>query len=60
MFEYNRFCSLQFGGPIWSDPIHDPSFVAGLLEAVMASGQAYGTVDRIKGLLSVVAEVGAM
>ena len=52
--------SLQLGGPIWSDPIHDPTFVAGLLEAVKASAQSYGTVDRIKGLLSVIAEVSVI
>eukprot|EP00731_Ephydatia_muelleri_P028955 Em0020g599a len=48
--------TFRLGGPIWSDPIHDPTFVAGLLESVKVSAQSYGTVDRIKGVLSVIAE----
>lgn len=48
--------SFRLGGPIWSEPIHEPTFVAGLLEAVTASAQSYGTGDRIKGMLSVISE----
>ena len=46
---------MQLGGPIWSDSIHD---AAGLLEEVNVSANKYGTIDRIKGLLPVIAEVG--
>ena len=49
---------LQFGGPIWAEPIHDLEFVSGLLSEVKSSPEGtYNTVDRIKGLLTVVSEV---
>lgn len=47
----------RLGGPIWSDPIHDRSFVQDLLSEVEASPVGtYGTKDRIKGLLTVISE----
>ena len=47
----------QLGGPIWSAPMHDTSFVRGLLSELEAHKQDYYTADRIKGLLTVVSEV---
>jgi tRNA (guanine26-N2/guanine27-N2)-dimethyltransferase len=48
----------QIGGPIYSDPIHDPAFVAGLLKDVEATeaDNKYGTFKRMQGFLSVISE----
>ena len=45
----------QSGGPIYSDPIHDTAFVAGLLKDVEATeaDNKYGTFKRMQGFLSV-------
>lgn len=45
------------GGPIWSDPIHDPSFVDALLDTIRSGPYTQlGTHTRMLGMLSVVAE----
>lgn len=45
------------GGPIWSDPIHDPHFVAELLQTIRSEPYTkLGTHTRMLGMLSVVAE----
>jgi len=51
-------CGKEFyiGGPIWSDPIHDLTFVQSMLERVQSEDCYLGTVKRIKGTLSVVLE----
>ena len=52
------FSTLQLGGPIWMDPIHDVEFVKKLLSEVKSSPKGtYKTIDRITGLLTVVSEV---
>ncbi|KZS99220.1 N2,N2-dimethylguanosine tRNA methyltransferase [Sistotremastrum niveocremeum HHB9708] len=43
-------------GPMWMDAIHDRSFVDRVLAHIDASGDKYGTVTRMKGMLSVVKE----
>lgn len=45
------------GGPIWSDPIHDATFVEALLATIRAEPYtALGTHTRMLGMLSVIAE----
>lgn len=50
---------LQLGGPLWAEPIHDLDFVGRVLEAVSANPGRFHTSERIRGVLSVVTEVGA-
>lgn len=42
---------------MWSGPMHDPGFVAKVLEHVEASEDSYGTFARMKGMLTVAKEV---
>ena len=51
-------CGKEFyiGGPIWSDPIHDLSFVQHMLDRVQGEESYLGTVKRIRGTLSVILE----
>lgn len=44
----------QVGGPIWSAPIHDKSFVKDLLEHIQQNPK--GTSKRLTGMLTVVSE----
>ena len=45
------------GGPIWSDPIHDPEFLEQLMKTVLTDrGSRLGTYKRIVGILAVVQE----
>ena len=37
------------GGPLWSEPIHDAAFVAGLRDAVVTDAAKYGTATRMQG-----------
>ncbi|XP_065826453.1 tRNA (guanine(26)-N(2))-dimethyltransferase-like [Oscarella lobularis] len=47
----------QVGGPVWAKPIHDIDFVKKLLAHVSDAETAkYGTVDRMRGTLSVISE----
>jgi tRNA (guanine26-N2/guanine27-N2)-dimethyltransferase len=46
--------SFHIGGPIWLDPLHDPLFVAQLLQSIQSD--VYATEKRMKGMLSVVME----
>ena len=49
---------MQLGGPIWAEPIHDQRFVADLLGSVKAApATAFGTKERMTGLLTLVSEV---
>ncbi|XP_049871406.1 probable tRNA (guanine(26)-N(2))-dimethyltransferase [Pectinophora gossypiella] len=56
-----EFCSNcnqrhHLGGPIWSAPIHDESFVSRVLTHVEDNPQLFGTAKRIEGVLSMVRE----
>ena len=48
-------CGSQFqiGGPIWSDPIHDISFIQNMAKHVTEGGSYLGTAKRILGMLAV-------
>lgn len=50
-------CS-QLGGPMWAEPLHDLEFVGRVLEAVSANPGRFHTAERIRGVLSVITEVG--
>lgn len=50
---------LQLSGPLWAEPIHDLDFVGRVLAAVSASPGRFRTSERIRGVLSVITEVGA-
>uniref|UniRef100_A0A0A9ZAV4 tRNA (guanine(26)-N(2))-dimethyltransferase n=1 Tax=Lygus hesperus TaxID=30085 RepID=A0A0A9ZAV4_LYGHE len=45
--------SYQMGGPVWSGPLHDPSFISKLLELVESSSDKFNTSKRMLGMLSV-------
>ncbi|KAH9952240.1 N2,N2-dimethylguanosine tRNA methyltransferase [Amylocystis lapponica] len=47
---------LHVSGPMWSGPLHDPSFITKVLEHVEASEDKYGTSARMKGMLTVAKE----
>ncbi len=47
----------KMGGPIWSEPIHDKTFVSKLLEIVDAEGETFASHERLLGLLTTVNEV---
>ena len=47
----------QVAGPMWSGPIHDPTFVEKVLAHVEANPGNYGTSTRMKGMLTVAKEV---
>ena len=48
---------LNFGGPFWTDPIHDSSFVASLLTSLEDQEKAaLKTAKRIHGILTVISE----
>ena len=44
---------------MWSGPIHDPEFVAKVLEHVDNDADHYGTSVRMKGMLTVAKEVSS-
>lgn len=48
----------QLGGPVWAEPIHDLDFVGRVLDAVSANPSRFHTSERIRGVLSVITEVG--
>ncbi|MEW5299069.1 MAG: hypothetical protein WDW36_002118 [Sanguina aurantia] len=49
--------AFTMGGPIWSDPIHDITFVNSLVASMNADGpSSYGTFNKMKGLLAAVQE----
>ncbi|XP_012544912.1 tRNA (guanine(26)-N(2))-dimethyltransferase isoform X2 [Bombyx mori] len=56
--EYCTNCNQRhhLGGPIWSAPIHDESFVSRVLTYVEENSQLFGTAKRIEGVLSMVRE----
>ncbi|XP_063539847.1 tRNA (guanine(26)-N(2))-dimethyltransferase [Cydia strobilella] len=56
--EFCMHCNQRhhLGGPIWSAPIHDESFVTRVLTRVQEQPELFGTAKRIEGVLSVVRE----
>ena len=44
---------------MWSGPLHNPDFVAKVIEHVDGNTKNYGTSTRMKGMLAVAQEVGA-
>ncbi|KAL5532740.1 TRM1 [Sanghuangporus sanghuang] len=48
--------TLHVAGPMWSGPIHDPSFVEKVLAHVETNPGNYGTSTRMKGMLTVAKE----
>ncbi|NXB94356.1 TRM1 dimethyltransferase, partial [Vidua chalybeata] len=53
-----EFCQQrhQVGGPVWAEPLHDPTFVEGVLAALERSPGRFSTEPRMRGMLSVIAE----
>ncbi|XP_026333429.1 probable tRNA (guanine(26)-N(2))-dimethyltransferase [Hyposmocoma kahamanoa] len=56
--EYCVHCNQRhhLGGPIWSAPIHDETFVSRVLTHVQENPHLFGTAKRIQGVLSMVRE----
>lgn len=48
---------LHVAGPMWSAPIHNTAFVEKVLAHLEANSESYGTVTRMKGMLTVAKEV---
>lgn len=47
----------HLGGPMWGGPLHNPQFIRKILEKLeTADKTVYGTVDRMKGMLTVALE----
>jgi tRNA (guanine26-N2/guanine27-N2)-dimethyltransferase len=51
-----NFCG-QLAGPMWSGPLHDSEFVGKVLEHLRCDNVKYGTLTRMKGVLTVAKEV---
>jgi tRNA (guanine26-N2/guanine27-N2)-dimethyltransferase len=50
--------AFHMGGPIWTEPMHDPAFVGKLLEYIKKSTQkTFATHTRMLGMVTVIAEV---
>ncbi|KAF7363475.1 tRNA (guanine(26)-N(2))-dimethyltransferase [Mycena sanguinolenta] len=47
---------MHMAGPMWSAPIHNPEFVAKVLDHVENNESQYGTAVRMKGMLTVAKE----
>ncbi|KAF7793124.1 hypothetical protein EIP86_004233 [Pleurotus ostreatoroseus] len=47
---------LHIAGPMWAGPLHDKEFVSKVLEHVENNEDSYGTVTRMKGMLTVAKE----
>lgn len=43
---------------MWSGPLHNPNFVAKVIDHVDRNTKNYGTSTRMKGMLAVAREVG--
>lgn len=46
----------RLGGPIWSAPIHDVSFMTKVIQTVQRNPEKFGTAERIIGMLNVMSE----
>lgn len=49
--------AMQVAGPMWSGSLHNPEFVAKVVEHVDRNTKNYGTSTRMKGMLTVAQEV---
>lgn len=47
---------LHVAGPMWSGPLHDPSFIGRMLDHLESNQSNYGTAVRMKGMLTVAKE----
>lgn len=48
---------MHLGGPMWAGPLHNPHFVRRMLDKVPELDRSvYGTVDRLKGMLTLALE----
>lgn len=48
--------NFQMGGPFWTEPLHDPEWVAGLLEQVQRDKDSLPAHDKLHSLLTTVSE----
>jgi len=46
---------LEMAGPVWLEPLHDPSFVAGMLDGLITEPEL-GTQRRMHGMLTMIQE----
>ena len=56
---FSQHCVLHLiysGGPLWSAPIHDMSFVESLITRARRDEDKFGTAKRIIGMMSLVSE----
>jgi len=50
-------CTYSIGGPLWSDPIHDPAFVSNLLARINAAPQGtFATKQRMQAMVTLASE----
>ena len=51
-------CGFRFhiGGPLWTAPMYDKDFVQRVIANITANKEAYGTADRIIGMLTMASE----
>lgn len=49
--------TVKVAGPMWSGPLHDVGFVQKVIEHIGKNEDHYGTVTRMKGMLTVAKEV---
>ena len=54
MYMWPVIVCVQIGGPIWSGPLHDETFVSRL--GRLAGTGEFGTARRMQGVLAVVGE----
>jgi tRNA (guanine26-N2/guanine27-N2)-dimethyltransferase len=47
---------VQIGGPFYSDPIHNQEFVGKMLNRVIYNTEAFGTWERMVGMLVMISE----
>lgn len=44
------------GGPIWSGPLHDQTFVQKVLNLIQTEGEKFSTAKRMEGMLHMIYE----
>jgi tRNA (guanine26-N2/guanine27-N2)-dimethyltransferase len=48
---------MHLGGPMWAGPLHNPYFIQRMLDRIPTlDSKVYGTLDRLKGMLTVALE----
>ncbi|KAG9074871.1 RNA methyltransferase tRNA(m5U54)methyltransferase, partial [Ceratobasidium sp. 370] len=55
-FKFHASFFTWLAGPMWSGPIHDPTFVSEALRHVEEDPSKYGTSARMRGMLTVASE----